>query len=311
MVQVKQESVGIIGLGKMGKGVAKRCVRSGLHVYGYDPHVTALQLEKGVRCVPCIATLIKNVSRILILVPAGDTVDEVLAHIVAACTRAKHSSPLCVIDGGNSYYKDSIKRAALLKNDGISFLDCGISGGLHGVEDGYCVMVGGDVGDYLQSQSLFKAFAMDDGLMHVGAIGSGHYAKMVHNGVEYALMQAYAEGFHLLKEGAFPNIDLVRLAATWNRGSIIRSRLLSVIQEALKDKVLLAQTSGVVHENGTGRWTVQEAHEQRVPTPIIKKAVAQRSWSRESGGNTATALIALMRHVFGGHPIEYRQEDDE
>jgi 6-phosphogluconate dehydrogenase len=294
----------------MGSGVARRCARAGVTVYGYDPHVVAVE---GVTVVSSIKELLQHVEVILLLVPAGDAVDEALAEIIVARATsegAAEKQPPIIIDGGNSWYKDSLRRHALLTQDQLSFLDMGISGGVHGEKDGFCVMVGGNTQAFAEVEPLLRIIAAPNGVVHTGTAGSGHYTKMVHNGIEYGIMQAYAEGAHLLKEGAYPNLDLPAITQAWHHGSVIRSWLLQLLHESVSDTELLKKTSGVIHENGTGRWTVQEAKDRKVPVATIEAALAKRAWSRESGGDFASLIVALLRNKFGGHALEKKEAMD-
>lgn len=330
------KTLGVIGLGRMGSGVARRCARAGVNVYGYDPHVATVA---GVTVVDTVAALLQHAEVVLLLVPAGDAVDETLAEIMLAratggnissrpAVRAehgsaragiqllgpeldpgKHISPI-IIDGGNSWYKDSLRRHGLLARDGVPFLDMGISGGVHGEEHGFCLMAGGSADTYAAVLPLLKIIAAPDGVVHTGTAGSGHYTKMVHNGIEYGIMQAYAEGTHLLKESVYPDLDLPAITKAWQHGSVIRSWLLELLHESVSDSELLAKTSGVIHENGTGRWTVQEAKDRKVSVATIEAALAKRAWSRESGGDFASLMVALLRNKFGGHALEEKEEDD-
>lgn len=301
------KTLGVVGLGRMGSGVARRCARAGVEVFGYDPYVAAVD---GVTVVGSIAELLQSAEVLLLLVPAGDAVDEALAEIVLARAMGNQQKPI-IIDGGNSWYKDSLRRHGLLATDGLPFLDMGISGGVHGEKNGFCLMVGGNKDTYAEVLPLLKTIAAPDGVVHTGTAGSGHYTKMVHNGIEYGIMQAYAEGAHLLKKSVYPNLDLPAITKTWQHGSVIRSWLLELLHESVSDAELLKKTSGVIHENGTGRWTVKEAHDRKVPVATIEAALEKRAWSRESGGDFASLMVALLRNKFGGHALEEKESDDK
>ena len=310
MTQQKNNRVGIVGLGKMGLGVAQRLAQAGYSVYAYD-RVVPQKMPKGVSFVTHYRELVTVVDRILLLVPAGDIIDEVLVALVQARASVSQTTPLYIVDCGNSFYADTVRRHTALLSSQVYLIDAGISGGVHGARDGYCVMIGGEhaLVDYIKP--LLEAIAITGGCAHVGPIGAGHYVKMVHNAIEYGLMQAYGEGFQLLKEGQYANLDLAALARLWQHGSIIRSRLLELCGHVLEEPMRITETSGVVHENGTGRWAVREAKKSKVPFSVIETALAVRSWSRETGGNYATKLVALLRNAFGGHSIELEDKKHE
>lgn len=298
-----KQSVGVIGLGRMGGGVAQSLAQKGFSVYGYDPYQP--KELPGVTKVADMAELLSWTRRVLLLVPAGEAVDGALATLLFAQKQIQ-TEGLVIVDGGNSLYTDSQQRATALAEHGIGFVDAGLSGGVHGLKNGYCVMAGGSVIDIEVVQDVLQAVAAPDGYAHVGPAGSGHYVKMVHNGIEYGMLQAYAEGMHLLKDSPFNDLDLAQVSKLWEQGSVIRSWLLELLTEVLADKEKLESTSGEIHENGTGRWTLQEAKKRKVPVAVIEEALKVRSWSRQSGGNYATVLVALLREAFGGHAVEPR-----
>lgn len=295
-------TIGIIGLGRMGLAIAERLQKAGFTVFGIDEDTSKKEQAAmvNVSFSPSYEALVQSVKYIWLMVPAGDIVDSVLSKL-----RPHLMSGHIVIDGGNSFFKDSVRRHALLKEDGIAFIDCGTSGGLHGKDLGYSLMVGGDADAVAQCQSLFNAVAMQPGgYFYAGQAGAGHYVKMVHNGIEYALLQAYAEGFHMLKEGPYKNIDLAATAKVWNHGSIIRSWICQLAQDVLETDQSLDGISGAIGENKTGQWTVDLAKEYGIPVETIEKSLAVRAWSRVTGGNYATKLVAMLRNAFGGHPIQ-------
>lgn len=304
------ETIGVIGLGRMGSGIAERLVAAGYVVFGYD-RASLAKAPAGVHRVDSYAALINATSRILLLVPAGDIVDEVLVSLVIAKTTFDNQTALYVVDCGNSLYSDTLRRHEALMSSGIILSDAGVSGGVHGAKDGYCIMLGAASEVVPHIEHVLRAFAAVDGYAHVGPVGAGHYVKMVHNAIEYGVLQAYAEGFHLLDEGAYPDLDAAALAKLWQHGSIIRSRLLELLAGVLERSESILHTSGVIHENGTGRWAVHEAKQRNVPVPVITEALKVRSWSRESGGNYATKLVALLRNAFGGHAVEQIEKDEK
>ncbi|MFC1842591.1 phosphogluconate dehydrogenase (NAD(+)-dependent, decarboxylating) [Candidatus Dependentiae bacterium] len=297
--------LGIIGLGRMGNAIAYRAINGGFKVAGFDIDKEALAKaeEIGVETVDDIADLAERADVIWLMVPVGDLVDAIIEKLMPHL-----SSGDIIVDGGNSNYKDSIKRAEKLKAHGIYFLDCGTSGGLHGREVGFSLMVGGEKKAYSKIIPLLEAIAAKDGFGYMGRSGAGHYVKMIHNGIEYGLLQAYAEGFQLLKEGKYENLDLEKISKVWMHGSVIRSFILELVHEIYQEKIDFSKIVGEIQEGGTGKWTVKEAKEQNVSVPVIEKSLEIRAWSRESaqqaGGNYATKLVALLRNKFGGHKVK-------
>jgi 6-phosphogluconate dehydrogenase len=295
--------IGIIGLGRMGAGIAERIVNAGHTVFGFDldAHNTAQAHKLGVHIENKVIDIATKVDVIWLMVPPGKPVDDVLNLLMPALKK-----DCIIIDGGNSNFKDSIRRAQLVAQKNVSYLDCGTSGGLHGREHGYCLMVGGDKESYDAVSPLLSLIAAPNGMAHVGPSGAGHYVKMVHNGIEYALLQGYAEGFQLLKEGTFKDVplNLEQISDLWNHGSIIRSFLLELTHNVYKQDQEFKNVSGEIAEGGTGKWTVQEAQEHGIPVPLIEESLAVRARSRATGGNYATKLVALLRNQFGGHAVK-------
>jgi 6-phosphogluconate dehydrogenase len=294
-------NIGIIGLGRMGNAIAYRLLKAKHTVTGFDPSSESVASAQtlGVTCTKLISDCVASADIIWLMVPAGKAVDDTLAGIQGSIK--KHA---IVIDGGNSFYKDSIVRAQYLARNNISFLDCGTSGGLYGKEHGFSLMIGGEKDAYEKALQIFQAIAAPNGSAHVGPSGAGHFVKMVHNGIEYGLMQAYAEGFHVLKQGPFQDLNLEQIATVWNQGAIIRSWLLELTREIFSRGSSLENISGAIGENKTGQWTVITAKENGIPVDVIETALKVRAWSRENGGNYATKLVAMMRHEFGGHEIK-------
>jgi 6-phosphogluconate dehydrogenase len=289
----------------MGNAIAFRLLEAGHNVIGYDQGEEAKKLaeQMGVTMAHDLADLAKQTRAIWLMVPISSVdavVDELKLYLKADDI---------IIDGGNSYYEDSMRRAKALATDGIIFLDCGTSGGITGRLGGFCLMVGGDEAAYTKIHSLLVAIAAPGGLGHVGPSGTGHYVKMVHNGIEYGLLQAYAEGFQIIKNGTFKKmgLDLEEISRIWNEGSIIRSFLLSLAHEVFKEGQGLRDVVGEVTEGGTGRWTVEEAKKHHISVPVIENALNVRAWSRESGGDYATKVIAMLRHKFGGHEVKRKK----
>ncbi len=295
-------NLGIIGLGKMGNAIAFRALDGGFTVYGFDKNKQARDDAKeiGVDTKHAIKDIARESDLIWLMVPiqfVDDVLEELVPHLKAGDI---------IVDGGNSFYKDSIRRAKSLQKKGIIFLDCGTSGGIEGRGRGFCLMFGGDHDAYTKIHTVLAAIAAPGGVGHFGPSGVGHYVKMIHNGIEYGLLQAYAEGFQIVKEGTFADIsiDLEELSRVWQNGSVIRSFLLSLTHTIFEESQELHDISGEIAEGGTGKWTVEEAHEHDIPVPIIDKALEVRKWSRETGGNYATKLIAMLRNKFGGHAVK-------
>ncbi len=294
-------NIGIVGLGKMGFSIAVRLLNAGHEVIGIDQSSDTKKkaAEIGVDVVDSFEALAQKTDTIWLMVPVSQ-VDTVI-HAIAPHLKAGN----IIIDGGNSFYKDSQRRQQELARDGIIFLDCGTSGGIQGETQGFCLMVGGDAASYTKIHPLLAAIAAPGGLGHIGPSGAGHYVKTVHNGIEYGLMEAYAEGLHLIKDGVFKKnaIDLEELTRIWQVSSIIRSFLLELTHRVMAQDQELHAMSGQVAEGGTGKWTVEQAHESDIPVPVIEAALKVREWSRQTGGNYATKVIAMMRHEFGGHAV--------
>jgi len=292
--------LGIIGLGRMGASIAWRAIQAGHEVVGFDLDQKNSDDAKnfGVHIVPTIAQVAQATAIVWIMVPAGDPVDQVIGQL-----RAHLQSDAIIIDGGNSHYPDSIRRAKELEVCNIHYLDCGTSGGLRGRVEGFSLMIGGHKAAFEKIVPLCKAIAAPQGYALVGPSGAGHYVKMVHNGIEYALLQSYAEGFQLIKEGSFKkdDLDLEHITQVWMHGSVIRSWILDLSHDVFKDDQKLDTISGAVGDNGTGKWTIDDAHKNNVPVPLIEKSMDIRVWSRQTGGNYATKVIAMIRNKFGGH----------
>ena len=297
--------IGIVGLGRMGAGMARRLARGGVRVVCYD-HVEAAQKaiaeEDNVDCAENLAALCARLvgERVIVLsLPAGAAVEDTIRDLLPLC-----SSGDTVVDCGNSYYKDSMRRALALSQQGLRYIDAGVSGGIHGLESGYCLMLGGTP----KSIEIFEPFAKllaphpERGWLHCGPSGAGHFAKMIHNGIEYGMMQALAEGFALLAARSELDIDIARLAETWRHGSVVRSWLLDLCVDILQNEPLDG-IAPVVADSGEGRWTALEAIELGVPAPAITAALMNR-FSSQGRSDYTRRLLAMMRARFGGHPIE-------
>lgn len=294
-------NVGIVGLGKMGSAIAQRLVDAGYNVIGFDTDRQACQQakENGVEIVDKLADVAQKARVIWLSLPAGLVVDEVIEQLMIAMKEGD-----IIIDAGNNHYIDSQRRASLLALRKIFFLDCGLSGGLQARGKGFCLMIGGDAASYTKVEAIFAAVAAPGGVAHVGSSGAGHYVKMVHNAIEYGLLEAYAEGLHLLHAGSFAKeLDLANIADLWNHGSLIRSWLLEIAHTVLEQDEELKKISGEVAQGGTAQWASEDAKKRGIALPVIDEAIKARKESQKSGGNYATKLIAMMRHIFGGHAI--------
>lgn len=294
--------VAIVGLGRMGMGMGARLARAGHKVAGYDlDHGRRSEAaEQGVGWLDSLAMLPNALAGprvVIISVPAGPPVDIAIDGLLPVL-----SSGDIVIDGGNSFYKDSIARSNRLSAANMSFLDAGISGGIWGNVEGYCIMVGGDRAAFDLAEPVFRDLAQEGGYSYVGESGAGHFSKMVHNGIEYAMLQAYGEGFEILKESPY-KYDLHELSRLWNHGSVVRSWLLELAELAFADSADLEHVKGWVEDSGEGRWTVIEAIEERVPAPVIALSLMMRFRSRQEDSFSAK-VIAALRNKFGGHEVK-------
>ena len=285
--------VGIIGLGRMGAGIRERLRRNGHEVVGYDRN----EAVSDVASLPALVAALTPPRVLWAMVPAGAATEATLDELARLLSKGD-----IVIDGGNSYYKDSLRRAARLQERGIDFLDIGTSGGVWGLEEGFCLMAGGPQEAFLAVEPVLAALAATDGYARVGPSGAGHFTKMVHNGIEYGLMQAYAEGFDLLQASDF-DIDLEQVASLWRHGSVVRSWLLELAAMAFAKDPRLEALRGYAEDSGEGRWTVIEAVERGVAAPSIAQALFARFTSREAD-SFAMRVIAALRNEFGGHAVK-------
>ncbi len=296
---MKNKTIGIIGLGHMGTGIAQRLLNNNFIVIGYDPYTKTKLMHKNFKLVSRLEILVQEAKIMWLMVPAGEAVNNIITSL-QNCAQPES----IIIDGGNSFYKDSLIHYHQLLGHGIHFLDCGVSGGINGFKNGFSLMVGGDKEIFDQTESLFKIVAAPQGYLYCGPAGAGHYVKMIHNGIEYGLLEAYAEGFRLLREGHYPDLDLIKVSEVWQHGAIINSYILKLIHEVLGEKPDFKHISGEVQETGTARWMINDAQEKRIELPVIKEALEVRIASQKTGGNFATKLIALLRNKFGGHSIK-------
>ena len=295
----------MIGLGRMGANMAERLVRGGHTVRGYDPGDAARQQAEARGIVPhahlqnAVAAL-PTPRVVWLMVPAGQVVDDTIAQL-----RPLLAAGDTVIDGGNSNYKDTQRRGAQLAEAGIHYIDCGTSGGVWGLAEGYSLMIGGDADAVARLQPVFATLAPtpQTGWGHVGPSGAGHFAKMIHNGIEYGMMQAYAEGFAILKHKQAMDFDLGALAEIWRHGSVVRSWLLDLTADALKKNPQMDGIAPYVADSGEGRWTVAEAIDLNVSAPVITLSLLERLRSRDDD-SYADKLLAAMRNEFGGHAVK-------
>jgi len=301
--------IGMIGLGKMGGNMARRLILKGHRVVGLDHSEQVardLAAETNLEAVFSIsemAAALRKPRVVWVMVPAGAATDAVISELSNVLEQGD-----IIIDGGNSYYKDDMRRADRLKEMGIHYVDVGTSGGVWGLSEGYSMMVGGDAGDIETLRPILESLApgSDKGWGHVGPHGAGHYVKMVHNGIEYGLMQAYAEGFDILHSKKEFNLDMEQVAQIWQTGSVVRSWLLDLIARALETDPDLKDIEGWVADSGEGRWTVFESVDLDVPAPVITLSLQQRFASRRDE-SYADKLLAAMRNQFGGHEMKKKQ----
>lgn len=297
--------LGMIGLGRMGANMTQRLLRAGHRVVGYARREETVQRivmlgAEGASSLEMLAGKLAPPRVIWMMIPAGDPVDQTIQMLTPHLSRGD-----IIIDGGNSYYKDSVRRGAALRERGLQFVDVGTSGGIWGLTEGYSLMVGGEREAVGRLRPVLEALAPapDRGWGHVGPNGAGHFVKMVHNGIEYGMMQAFAEGFAIMKRKAEFALDLHQVAEMWRYGSVVRSWLLDLMATALSADQEFADIAPVVADSGEGRWTVFEAVDLNVPAPVITLALVQRLRSRDEY-SYADRLLAVMRQQFGGHEVK-------
>jgi len=301
--------IGMIGLGKMGLNMAQRLVRGGHEVVGNARSESTLREAEALgvtdaRSVEELVALLSAPRVVWMMVPAGEVTESVIQSLVPLLAEGD-----IIIDGGNSNYKDTVRRAAELEARGLHFVDCGTSGGIWGLTEGYSLMIGGDekVTEYLRPIFETLAPGKDLGWGRVGQAGAGHFTKMVHNGIEYGMMQAFAEGFEILKSKKEFNLDLHQVSRIWQHGSVVRSWLLDLIVNVMEEDQSLEAIEAYVADSGEGRWTVFEAIDLNVAAPVITAALQRRIRSRQAGPYS-DKLVAAMRNQFGGHAIKKKRE---
>ena len=287
--------LGMVGLGRMGSGMTERLQRAGHDVKTYDPNVesTAGSLQE-------LAQQLDPPRHVWLMIPAGEITENAFQELLGILERGD-----AIIDGGNSNFRDSQRRGAEAAGPGLYFVDCGVSGGIWGLREGFALMAGGDADPVGRLEAIFEALAPEGGYAHVGPSGAGHFVKMIHNGVEYGLMQAYAEGFDLMQASEF-DLDLAAIAELWRHGSVVRSWLLDLLARALQENPSLEGIKGYVEDSGEGRWTVQQAIDTAVPLYVIAAALFARFDSRRDE-SFAAKVDAALRNQFGGHAV--RHED--
>jgi len=299
--------VGLIGLGKMGGNMARRLRRHNIEVVAYNRNrdvTNQLAEETQLIAADSVQTLVKELTAprvVWLMLPAGEVTQQYLEQIADMLDKDD-----IVVDGANSYYKDSMRRAEQLAAHGIHFIDAGVSGGVWGLQNGYALMLGGGQHAVQQIEPLTKALAPENGPLHCGPAGSGHFVKMIHNGIEYGMMQAYAEGFALMRERKDFDLDLAAIAESWRHGSVVRSWLLDLTADYLANDQQLEDVEPYVADSGEGRWTVLESVELGVPTPVMSLALMMR-FASQGKSDYGDKMLAIMRKAFGGHAVQPKE----
>jgi len=293
----------MVGLGRMGMNMARRLLRGGHEVVAYNRsrQKTDTLVKEGAIGAYSLKEAVEKLTPprvIWIMLPAGSTVDEHIHQFKELLSPGD-----IIVDGGNTNYRDDIQRAGLLSDKKIHFVDAGVSGGIWGLEKGYCLMIGGEKEIFGYLDPIFKTLAPDDGYLYCGAIGSGHFVKMVHNGIEYGMMQAYGEGFQILEASQYSeSLDFAAISHLWNQGSVVRSWLLELAEAAFSKDGKLSDIRGYVEDSGEGRWTVQQAIDSGVSAPVIALSLMQRFRSKEKD-SFSDKVVAALRREFGGHGV--------
>lgn len=294
-------TLGLVGLGKMGNPLAQNMQRNGFKVLAYDlsPENRQKAAADGIETTSSLASVVlhlPNPKVIWLMVPAGEATESVISELEELLGAGD-----TIVDGGNSNFNDSLRRYKRLKEKGIHFIDCGTSGGIDGALNGACTMVGGEDQAYQPLRRLFGAISVENGHLHTGAPGSGHFVKMVHNGIEYGMMQAIAEGFEVLEQSQF-NLDYKAISKVWNHGSVIRSWLIELMENAFSKDPKLDAIKGVMNASGEGKWTVETALDLGIPTPVIALSLLMRFRSQQED-TFSGKVVAALRNEFGGHAV--------
>ncbi len=293
----------MIGLGRMGGNMSERLVRDGHQMVVFDRSADAIAKyeglgAKGATSAEDVGARLAAPRVVWIMVPAGKPVDDTIAQLLPGMEKGD-----VIIDGGNSNFHDTMRRGSELASRGIELVDSGTSGGIWGLANGYCLMIGGSTAAFARCEPIFKSLAPPDGYAHVGPTGAGHYVKMIHNGIEYGVLQAYAEGYEILHASKQFQLDLHRIARVWNHGSVVRSWMNELAELAFEKDPSLETLKGYVEDSGEGRWTVQEAIDIDVPAPVITLSLLARLRSRQEESFSAK-VIAALRNEFGGHAVK-------
>ncbi|MFH0898335.1 MAG: decarboxylating 6-phosphogluconate dehydrogenase [bacterium] len=294
-------NVGIVGLGRMGLSIAQRLLKAKIPVFGFDVNEESRKhaADQGIEVVCDLQDLASKAHVFWLMIPEGDSLDCVIEKL-SFCAQPGD----IIVDGGNSFFENTIRRHAMLAKKNIYYLDCGTSGGIKGKEIGFSLMIGGEQKIFEKLEPLFKAIAAPHGYGYMGPSGAGHYVKMVHNGVEYSLLQAYAEGFHVLKTGHYKDLDFEKITQVWSNGSVIRSWIVDLLHDIFSRDQDFKSISGEIGENMTGRWAIEEAHKQKISMDLLERALQIREESRKTGGDYATKIVAMLRNAFGGHEVK-------
>ena len=296
--------IGMCGLGRMGYNMTLRLLRGGHQVAAVDHNYAKAEeaAREGATAARTLADVVKALAAprvVWLMIPSGQPVDDAIEELVPLLAKGD-----LVVDGGNSNWRDSTRRGARLAQAGLAFSDCGTSGGIWGLENGYCMMLGAESASIARLKPALDTLAPPDGWLHVGPVGAGHFSKMVHNGIEYGMMQSYAEGFELLRASEF-KYDLAKLSHLWNRGSVVRSWLLELAELAFQRDPGLDKIRGYVEDSGEGRWTVEEAIRLSVPAEVLTLALMSRFRSRQDD-SFRDRVVAALRNEFGGHAVKER-----
>ncbi len=295
--------IAIAGLGRMGMNMARRLLRGGHEVIAWNRSPGKVEEIAGEGARPAysleeMAAALSLPRTVWLMLPAGSVVDDTIERLATLLAPGD-----CILEGGNSYYKDDMHRKARLEPLGIRYLDVGVSGGIWGLAEGYCLMIGGERREFERLEPVFRTLAPEEGYLYCGETGAGHFVKMVHNGIEYGMMAAYGEGFSILKASPYAaSLDLAEVSHLWNRGSVVRSWLLELAESAFREDPGLESLQGYVEDSGEGRWAVQQAIDSGVPAPVIAASLFQRFRSR-LGDSFGDKVLAALRNEFGGHAV--------